>query len=141
MKALLFITLTLATTSTFAATKCPAETTQIENCKSTPQEGDNIVAGDMFKTIKVCKDNEDDSVTLVYIAPNGKGEAIESTESVRAGGTTYSTNLDEIKTTLSIKKGIRPGSSKENNATFGFSLKHVSDQLGAIEFASTYTCK
>jgi hypothetical protein len=141
MKALLIIAIALSTTSAFAAVKCPTGSRQIEVCTSTPQEGDNVVAGNMFESIKVCEDKQDDKIIMVYAAPNGESEAVESKEIVRPGGTTYVSSNSDIITSLSITKGVRPGSSKENNATFSFKLNHVSEQLGALSFASTYSCK
>lgn len=141
MKALLIIAIALSATSAFAAVKCPNGSRQIEVCTSTPQEGDNVVAGNMFEKIKVCEDRQDDKIIMVYAAPNGDSEAVESKEIVRPGGTTYVSSNSSIITSLSITKGVRPGLTKENNATFSFKLNHVSEQLGAISFASTYTCK
>ena len=130
MKFMMLIVLLTASTLSYGAAKCPANSQMIKACKSTPKAGDGEIAS-AVGSIAIC---DQANSTIMVLEKDGDSDSGIATVSVRMGGTTYSVVDGDVAVSLSLPTGTRPAPTTQARFTISYLKAKVSN-------TSTFTCK
>lgn len=125
--------LALASTSTaLASATCPAGTSTVLSCDSTPRKGDHEVAIGIFDSIAICGKN---AKAFMVTEKAGQSDVTEVSVTSRAGGVSYVADAGGTKFSLNLATGIYPSKSQAAKLSIAFSGANVPAA------SSTYTCQ
>lgn len=129
MKALVLILAFGFSSASLAAATCPQDMKMVTLCKSTPEPNDHEIAANILDSIAICsKGNQ------AYMVAESNGDMMEATPAKvdsRAGGISYTINLEGVMMSISFATGTPPAPTKKAR----FSMQVTSETI-----SSTYTC-
>lgn len=139
MKTILFLSVLVFSSVSMAAkapakapapSLCAAGSQQVFACTSTPQKGDEFVAGDAFDHATICVKGK--KYTMV-LEKNGESRSYNVKTSIRPGGSLFYVENDGLIVSLSVTTGIL-----SKTAPARLSTDFVEAQMS---ISSSYTCQ
>lgn len=135
MKSLIILAALLSSSLSFAMAKCPAESTTVAACNSTPAPGDNEFAGNLADSIAICKKG---TKTLLVIEKDGESNSGPAKVTQMMGGTSYSVKEDTVLFNFSIPQAVNP--QAKPHAKLSITFTQAAGGAG-LSGSTTYTCK
>ena len=117
-----------------AEVSCPADTTTIHTCRSTPKAGDQEFASRLFVGMLVCRGAEN-KYYLFGDTEASSSEPLPARAEMRPGGSTFSWATDDkvLEVRFEVATGLGPNQPAPARLTV---LWHK----GEVKSSSTYTC-
>jgi hypothetical protein len=114
-----------------ATSACPSDMKTVNFCKSTPVKGDHEVAANIFDSISICAKGQQ---AFMIVDSNGDlSPAAKAVFESRAGGASYTMNLEGITVAISYATGTAPSATKTAKMT-------MTNPNANMTISSTYTC-